>query len=390
MLPENPTSATLPPLARDVQVVPVSGRRAQRRFVHLVWSLYAGDPAWVPPLVREEYRRLSRRNPYFDHADCQTWIALREGRAVGRISAQIDRLYLQRYADGTGFFGQLEGENDPALFAALFATAEGWLRLRGMRRACGPFDLSINEQCGLLVEGFDRPPAVMMGHAPPFYGPRVEEQGYTGVRDLLAYRIRSDFSVPARLEAMVRRFDRRIKLRPLDPRRFEQDLALLQEIFEDAWSGNWGFIPFTAEEFRHLGKNLKALVDPDFVRFAEVDAAPAAMMVVFPNLNEAIRDLDGRLAPLGWLKLLWRLKVARLKTGRVPLMGVRRRFQGTPLGAALALRMIVSLRESVRRRGMEETELSWILEENKGMRTLIEAIGGTVAKRYRIYEKDLS
>jgi GNAT superfamily N-acetyltransferase len=302
----------------------------------------------------------------------------------------VDRLHLQRYGDGTGFFGMLEAQDDPVVFRGLFEAARDWLRRQGMRRILGPFNLSINEECGLLVEGFDTPPVVMMGHALPYYSTRLEELGFTGAQDLLAYRIRSNFAPPPYLDTLIRRVAARVHLRPLHPGQFARDLAIIQTIFEDAWSSNWGFLPFTAEEFSEVGRNLKLLVPPEFVRIAEVDGEPAAMMLLFPNLNEAIRDLNGRLLPLGWLKLLWRLKVRGVKTARVPLMGVRRRFQGSRLGAALALMMITSLQKTARRHGIEDVEMSWILENNKGMCSIIESIGGEPYKRYRIYQKDLA
>jgi hypothetical protein len=393
MRQDNPTDSAAAPAApretAEPEIIPVRCHNERRRFLELPYRLYRDDPAWIPPLRLERKIHFSTKNPFFGHAVGQTWIACRNGRTVGRISAQVDRLHQDRYGDRTGFFGLLEGEDDPAVFQRLFATAEDWLRIQGMRRVRGPFNFSINEECGLLVEGYDTPPAVMMGHARPYYSQRVTEQGYEKIQDLLAYYIQTDFTAPRHLDTLVARLGNRVRLRPLNTRRFQQDLAIIQEIFEDAWSRNWGFVPFTAEEFSAMGNNLRALVNPDFVRIAEVDGDPAAMMVVFPNLNEAIRDLNGRLLPLGWLKLLWRLKIAGVKTGRVPLMGVRRRFQGSRLGATLALMMITSLRDSVRQRGMMEAEMSWILEDNQGMRNIIEAIGGYSYKRYRIYQKHL-
>ncbi|MDK2963361.1 MAG: hypothetical protein PWQ29_755 [Verrucomicrobiota bacterium] len=375
--------------ADSVNIYPVQDRRTQRLFLNLPASLYASDSVWIPPLQLECRHQLSPRNPYFRHASFRAWIACRDGNPVGRISAQVDRLHIERYNDRTGFFGLLEARDDPEVFQALFDTAEKWLRDQGMRSVRGPFNLSINEECGLLVAGFDTPPMIMMGHALPYYPQRIEEQGYSGVQNLLAYRIRSDFAAPRYLDKMISRFGSRVRLRSLHLPAFDKDLAIIKEIYEDAWSGNWGFIPFTTEEFAELGKNLKLLVPSEFVCIAEVDGEPAAMMVVFPNLNEAIRDLNGRLLPLGWLKLLWRLKVTGVKTGRVPLMGVRRRFQDSQLGAALALMMITSLQPSVIKYGMQEAEMSWILESNKGMRNIIKMLGGEPYKRYRIYQKNI-
>lgn len=361
-----------------------------RAFLELPWSLYLHDPAWIAPLLLERRQQLSKHNPYFRHATFQAWIVRRGKQTVGRICAQVDQLHLQRYEDRTGFFGLLEAQDDPEIFQVLMETAQTWLRERGICRVRGPFNLSINEECGLLVDGLLTPPMVMMGHALPYYPQRIEQQGFSGVQDLLAYQITIDFAEPRYLDELVSRMAGNVRLRPLRLHAFEQDLAIIKDIFEDAWSTNWGFLPFTDEEFAELGKHLKLLVPPDFVCIAEVDGEPVAMMAVFPNLNEAIRDLNGRLFPAGWLKLLWRLKVRGVTTARVSLMGVRQRFQKSRLGAVLALMMITSLRPSVRRWGIEQIEMSWILEDNMGMRKIIESLGGTPYKRYRIYQKEIA
>jgi hypothetical protein len=315
---------------------------------------------------------------------------LRGARAVGRISAQIDQLHVQRYNDATGFFGLLEAEDNAETFQALFTVAEDWLRQQGMQRMRGPFNLSINDECGLLVDGFDSPPPIMLAHALPYYGMRVEEQGYAKEQDLLAYRVDPDFPPVRHLDALTRRVAGRVKLRSMRRDRFNEELEIIRSIFDDAWSENWGFIPFTTGEFEALGKNLKLLVDSESVRIAEVDGYPAAMIVLFPNVNEVIRDLNGRLLPFGWLKLLWRLKVVGPKSGRVPLMGVRRCYQGSRLGATLALMMISSLKDTCVKKGFKEVDMSWILEQNQGMSKIIESIGGIPYKRYRIYQKGLS
>ena len=373
-----------------LRIVPVSGRRMTSLFIKIPWSLYATDPCWVPPLLVERKWHLSDKNPYFKHAEFQAWIAWRGDRMVGRISAQVDQLHLHQHNDATGFFGFLEAEDNAETFHALFKTAEEWLRAKGMQRIRGPFSLSINDECGLLVEGFDRPPPIMLGHALPYYGKRVEEQGYVKEQDLLAYLADPKLAHQPHLEPLTKRFSRRVKVRTLRRDRFEEELEIIRDIFEDAWSENWGFIPFTLAEFTELGKNLKFLVDPESVSIAEVDGEPVAMMVMFPNLNEMIRDLNGRLLPFGWLKLLWRLKISGARSARVPLMGVRRRYQGTMLGAALALMSIAPIHEHACRKGIAEVDMSWILEQNKGMRKIIELLGSDTYKRYRIYQKDLN
>jgi hypothetical protein len=309
---------------------------------------------------------------------------------VGRISAQIDRLHLERYRDATGFFGMLEAENDGETFQALLKTAESWLHGQGMNRILGPFNLSINQECGLLVEGFDTPPFVMMGHARPYYGSRIEESGYHSEKDLLAYHIHSDFTMSRAMQAVTARAAKRVHLRTLRRSNFHKDIEILLDIFHDAWSENWGFVPFTNEEFELLGQSLKFLVFDDMVQIAEVDGAPAAMMVALPNINEAIKDLNGRLLPWGWLRLLYRLKIIYPKSARVPLMGVRQRYQNSLLGGALSLMLIEAVRKPGLKRGIREVELSWILDDNVGMRSIIEGLGGVAYKRYRIYGKNLS
>jgi GNAT superfamily N-acetyltransferase len=344
----------------------------------------------VPHLLLERQEQFSGRNPYFAHARSCFWLACRGTQPVGRISAQIDALYEAQYQDATGFFGLLEAEDEAETFHALLSTAEAWLRDQGMLRVRGPFNLSINQECGLLVEGYETPPMIMMGHALPYYEGRLMAEGYQGVKDLLAYHIATHFTPPALMQTVVSRAAGAIQIRPMRRSHLSEDLHILQEIYEDAWSGNWGFIPFTKEEFQHLGQSLRLLVEDEYVQIAEIDGVPAAMIVAFPNINEAIGDLNGRLYPFGWLKLLWRLKIKHPKTARVALMGVRKRFQGTALGAALAFMLIDAVRNHGIKRGVQAVELSWILEDNMPMRNMLAMIGGTPYKRYRIYEKILT
>ncbi len=372
-----------------LDIVKVDTRRALNDFIQVMWPLYRDDPAWVPPLILDRRMQLSPKNPYFEHATFSSWVAYRNGIPVGRISAQVDRLHLEQHQDATGFFGMLESEDNSETFKTLLATAENWLLAKGMRRVAGPYNLSINQELGLLVEGFDSPPMLMMGHALPYYAGRIEENGYRKEKDLLAYIIDSDFKHPRAMQAMLTRTKNNIQTRCLQKSNFKEELKIIRDIFNDAWSQNWGYIPWTTAEFEHLGKDLKMLVDEDLVSFAYVDDEPVAFMVILPNINEAIQDLNGRLLPFGWLKLLWRLKVKYPKTARVPLMGVRSRYHGSLLGAALAFSVIAALQSPATKHGIEKLELSWILEDNKGMRDILLAISGRVYKTYRIYGKDL-
>ena len=372
-----------------LHIVKVENRKTLNEFIRLLWPLYKDDPAWVPPLILDRRMQLAPNNPYFEHALFSSWVAYRNGKPVGRISAQVDQLHLEQYRDATGFFGMLESEDNSETFKTLLATAETWLRKKGMRRVAGPYNLSINQEVGLLVKGFDTPPVVMMGHARPYYAGRIEENGYRREKDLLAYIIDANFKHPRAMQAVVARAQNRVVTRSLRKSDFKAELNIIRDIFNDAWSQNWGFIPWTDAEFQHLGKDLKMLVDEDLVSFATVDGEPAAFMVILPNINEVIRDLNGRLLPFGWLKLLWRLKVQYPKTARIPLMGVRSRYHDSLLGAALAFSVIAALQPSAIKHGIKKLELSWILEDNKGMRNILEAIGGRVYKTYRIYSKEL-
>jgi hypothetical protein len=375
--------------ATPVRVAVVDGRHALGEFLRLPWSLYADEPAWVPPLLVEQRRQLSPRHPYFEHAHARLWVARRGRTAVGRISAQIDRLHLERHHDDTGFFGMLEAEDDAETFGALLGAAEAWLGEQGIRRVRGPFSLSINQECGLLVEGFDTAPAVMMPHGRPYYAARLEQQGYAAAKDLLAYRIDRDVKMPDVAPALLARAAGNLTVRPLRRSRFGEEVDILRDIFEDAWAANWGFVPFTGREFADLAGTLRRLVPDEFIGVAELEGVPAGMIVLLPDVNQVIRDLDGRLLPLGWLKLLWRLRTGRVRRGRVVLMGVRARYQHSPLGLAMALALIDAVRQAGLRRGLTEVELSWILDDNAGVLRLVRTLGGTLSKRYRIYDKAL-
>lgn len=377
------------PIPRDwgvISVRPVTGLRELWAFVNLPWQLYQADPHWLPPLRLERLLHLSRHNPYFEHGQACYWLAWREGRPVGRITAQIDQL---EQGAGTGHFGFLEAEDDLRVFSALLDAAEDWLRDRGIRQVTGPFNFSINQECGLLVDGFDSPPVVMMPHNPEYYRRQLEAAGYSKAKDMLAYWVNSDFEWPRVMTGLLKRFRNSINIRMLDRENLKQEVSLLREIFNDAWAGNWGFVPFTESEFNEIGTLLKLVVERDWTWIAEVEGEPAAFIIEIPNINEISRDLNGRLLPLGWLHAMRRIRKHQIQSARVPLMGVQRRYQNTPLGAALAYRLIGSLQEPTIKKGIPGVELSWILEDNKGMDTILRSIGCWDYKRYRIYGKQL-
>ncbi len=379
-------------VAGGIEIVPVDGRGTLDRFIRLGERLGRVDPHYVTPLRSERRAALTPRgNPFFAHAEAMFWIARRDGKDVGRISAQRDHLGATGPAGPAGSFGMLAAVDDPAVFAALFATAEGWLAARGLALVNGPFSLSINEESGLLVDGFDTPPMLMMPHDPPYVAARLVELGYRKVRDLYAYLCDTSAALPPAAAAMVARgLPANVVLRPLRMSQVERDVTALVGIYNDAWEDHWGFVPITEQEVSHMARAMRPLLHERLVWFAEVDGQPAAFGLCLPNLNAAIRDLSGRLAPFGWARLLWRLKVSGVASARVPLMGVSRRFAAGLLGRLLSLHIVESLRREARARGITSCELSWVLEDNLPMRHLAEAVGGRPYKTYRIYEKTLA
>ena len=373
-----------------VEIREVTGNQDLNTFIRLPWNIYRNDPNWVAPLITERKQAFSPNHPFFKHANWQAWIAYRDDIPVGRISAQIDQLHLEQHDTKAGFFGLIEAEDDEEVFAALFAAAENWLRQQGMHQSIGPFNLSINQDLGILIEGFDRAPYVMTGHAAPYYGRAIENCGYAGVQDLLAYELSSGtLTIPRVMQALIKRSGERIKVRNFDRRNKQAELNSMRDIFNDAWQNNWNFVPFTEEEFSAIGKEMLMVVPDDFIQIAEIDGEDAAFIVLLPNINEVIADLNGRLLPFGWAKLLWRLKVNFPKSGRVPLMGVRQKYQNTRFGPALAYMTIKGVVDAGKAKGLERVEMSWILEHNHGVRNIIESVGGEITKRYRMYEKEL-
>ncbi len=377
----------------SITIVPVETARQWHDFHHLPFKLYRDDPHWVAPLLLErKFHFQAKHNPWFAHGRAAFFLAYDGTVPVGRITAQIDHLHLERYQDATGHFGFIEAIDDQAVFDALLKAAEDWLRGQGMKRAIGPVSFSLWDQPGLLVEGFDTPPSVMMNHHLPYYAGRILADGYTQAEDLIAYRYGPD-APTATLDKLLARAMRggEVTLRNIrmDKEHFESEVALLLDIINDAWSDNWGYVPMTKAEIDDLAGILKVLLRPGDVAIAEYQGKPAAFAAIFPNLNEAIRDMNGRLFPFNIFKLLWRMKVTRPKTARMPMMGVRKSLQSSPVGAALALSVIRSVRDFNFSRGVVDSELSWILARNDRVRHVIEMVGGVPYKTYRLYEKAL-
>ncbi|HEV2147334.1 MAG TPA: GNAT family N-acetyltransferase [Longimicrobiaceae bacterium] len=361
-----------------------------RPFVDLAWKINARDPSWVPPLRMAVEGLLDRRkHPFHQHADAAYLLAERGGEAVGRIAAVVNHRYNRFHGDRTGFFGLFECADDAEAARALVEAASAWLRERGMERMMGPMNLSTNDELsspGVLVEGFDAPPAVMMSHNPPFYARLLEGAGLGKEKDLLAYWMASP-EPPARAVAAMERLARRIgvRIRSVRMKELKEEVRRVQEVYNAAWSQNWGFVPMTEAEFEHMAKEMRPVVDPELVLLAEKeDGEPVGFLLALPDLNRAFRHLpDGRLFPFGLFRFLWHRR--RIDSLRVLTLGLKPGYQHLGLGAAMYLHAF----RVAAARGYRTGEGSWILEDNLEMRGAMEKMGATPYKRYRVFQTPL-
>lgn len=381
----------------DLTITPVSSKADRAAFVDLPWAIYGNDRNWVAPLKNEARDLITPgKNPFFSHAKAQYFLARRGSRVVGRVAAHIDELALsmpveQGMGPGTGNFGLFEAE-DAQVGAALIETAEGWLRAQGMTRVLGPISLSIWEEPGLLIEGHDHPPTVMMGHNSPTYQAMIEGAGYGAVKELKTYELDITREFPPLIQRIIQSGEKnpRITIRKVDKAKFHAEAAIILGILNDAWGRNWGFVPITDEEVAFTGKKLKPIVYEDLIMIAELDGEPVAFMMTLPDLNEVLKPLKGSLLPFGWVKLLRWLRKPQVRTMRVPLMGVVQRLQSSRMASQLAFMMIEYIRRAaITEYGGSRGEIGWVLEDNQGMNAIADAIGSHVNKRYVIYEKTL-
>lgn len=374
-----------------IEIVEVASPADLKAFIRVPINLHEGKENWIFPLEFDAMERLSRKkNPFFQFGEAQYFLAKKKGQIVGRISAQVNNLYLERYNNKTGQFGYLDAVDDPAVFAKLIEAAADWLRKKGMACMQGPFQLSINEESGLLVEGFDTPPAMLMGHAEPYYGGHVESCGLRKCKDLHAFKVATNEGTNARIDRLLKKSNTgEVHIRQMNLKKIDHEIQQVFEIFEDAWSDNWGYVPFSQGELKHMAESMKLILKPELALIAEIEGESAGMLICLPNVNEAIADLRGKLLPLGWLKLLWRLKIKGLNSGRVILAGVRKKYHGTMLATNALGGMLAQLRDNAEELGYDYGELSWVLEDNKPVQRLLAMGGYKPYKTYRIYEKEL-
>ena len=375
----------------------VLGAADRKAFIALPYRLYASDPHWVAPLKSEVAAQIDpEKNAWFSHAEVQLMLAERLGRVVGRISAHLDTLALtmpaeQGFGPGVGFWGMFEAE-DRATADALIVAAEDWLRAKGMTRSIGPISLSIWEEPGLLVQGHDHSPTVMMGHHKAEYQGWVEARGYTVAKELRTYDLDITSGFPKIVNRIIQSGERNesIVIRRVDKSRFAQEAAIILGILNDAWSDNWGFVPLTQPEIDDVGKKLKPIVYEDLIRIAEIDGEPVAFMITLPDLNEPLKPLKGHLFPFGWLKLLMWLRRPKARTMRVPLMGVVKKLQSSRVAGQLAFMMIEYIRrDAVSKYGATRGELGWVLDDNAGMVAIADAIQSKVNRVYAVYQRDI-
>ena len=378
----------------NIEIKPVETKSDRKKFVKLLWKIYQNVPNWIPPLIMERMAAIDeKKNPFFQHAKVKFWMAYKNNEPVGRISAQIDHLVHIHHGLNTGHFGYFDCIDDQDVADALFNTATTWLKEEGMDEVIGPFSLSINEETGLLVEGFDTPPKLLMGHGVPYYETLITNYGLSKTKDTWAYKL--DISkeiLPPLVQKVVDKAVERgqVTFRPINMNKYEEELKIILDIFNDAWTGNWKYLPFTEAELDHAVKELKMIIREDFTYIAEVDGVPQAMMVTLPNINEIIKDMNGKLFPFGIFKLLWRLKIKpSFKTVRVPLMGVRKEYQNSRLSGVMSFGLFEYCRQSAIKIGCNEAELSWVLEENTRLSKLLETVGCVKYKTYRLLRGSL-
>jgi GNAT superfamily N-acetyltransferase len=363
----------------------------RQRFVRLPWQIYAGDPLWTAPLLLERKEFLNRRkHPFYQHGDATALLALRRGRAVGRILVSDDPNFNAAHHDNAGCFGMFESPDDPEVAHALLDAAAAWLLARGRNRILGPIDYSINYTCGLLVDGFGMPPRLMMNYNPPYYPQLLESWGLVKAKDLLAWWFDRDENRMASWRHRVERLAVRsgVRVRPMRKRDLLSEVRHLHAIYNQAWKNNWGVVPMTLAEFEHMARQLVPLAVPELLLVAEVEGKPVGFSITLPDFNEVLPALDGRLFHYGLPIGLWRLwrGLKRIKTARLLALGVLDEFRRRGIAELLILR---TFDYGAQVMGYTGAELSWTLEDNALVNHTIEAVGGRRYKTYRIFDRSL-
>ena len=370
-------------------VTPVQSKADLRAFVQFQYDLYRGNPAFVPPLRKDTYHALNpHKNAFYEHGNIQPFLARdASGAVVGRIAAIRNGMHLQKYNDGVGFFGFFEAKDDPDVFRALIDAAAGWLKSQMLTAMRGPTNPSINDIAGMLVDGFGYPPSVLMPYNAPYYEARLSELGFERAMVMHSYFVHQKYLTIDKMRRgvdLVRRRYPTLRTRPIDMRRYDAEARLILDIYNEAWSDNWGSVPMTEAEFRQLAKELKQIIEPELVVFVENEGVPIAFAVSIPNINQALKHVpEGRLAPLGLPKLLAYATFGAINEIRMPLMGVRKAYRGRGIDAVVILQSI----DNGLGKGYNACEMSWILDNNTAMKNALEHLGGIRDKTYVMLEK---
>ncbi|MEP3891080.1 MAG: hypothetical protein ABJN69_11515 [Hellea sp.] len=379
----------------SLEILPVEGKAMVRRFLAVPDVVYADDVNWRPQLGFERAAHLNpAKNPGAASLENrQLFLAVIEGRDVGRIAAFINPAHNLHAKANDGFFGFFDCAAEANIGAALLEAAEAWLSSRKVDKMIGPTQWSTNEESGLLIDGFDTPPVVMMPHGQPAYQSMIEGQGFTKATDMFAFQadLNAGYPRPKMTQMMVKSAERNkdIVIRPMRPSKFMDDVNIVMDVFNDAWSENWGFVPFDDHQIEHMAKEIKPIMFKEGMWVGEYKGEAIAYIWMIPDLNEAIRDLKGSILPFGWAKLLWRLKISGVKQARIPLMGLRKEYHNTRTGLSIVAKLCETVFEAAREKGFTHCELSWILEDNPGMISICEQASAKAYKTYRMYEKTL-
>jgi hypothetical protein len=376
-----------------IEIVPADGLLNFLAFCRLPRLIYKDQPGFAPPLDAERWTMFAHKlNPHFKLVQSQTWLARRNGKLAGRISAQIyDEAYTPRGASRAQF-GCLDAIDDDEVVAALTGAAEDWLRQHGATVVHGPFSPSVNSETGLLVQGFDATPMVFMPWNPAYLGEALERQGYQKARDLISYRYdvgEKDREASARILSRPE-WRKRLNIRTLNLKDLGKEAETIVDIFNDAWSENWGFVPFTLAEFMSSADGLKLVMPPEGGFMIELDGEAQAFGIILPNLHEVTADLGGRLFPFGLPRVISRIRNHAFTSGRLALFGIRRALHRKAAGGAVILAFIEEMRDRSKSSSIEHVEFGWVLEDNFGMRRPIELSGARIDKVHRVYEKSLA
>jgi len=370
----------------DIEVIRVETAKDLNRFVRLPWEIYKNDPNWVPPLIRDVKFKLDRaKHPFFDHAKMEMFLAIRGKHVTGRIAAIVDERHNEFHEEHTGFFGMFECIENYDVAQALFSTAENWCREKGMDRIRGPVNLSMNDECGFLLEGFDSSPVIMMTYNPKYYLDFSDRYGFVKAKDLLAF-LKGKVGVVGRIEKIVERVRRKenVVIRHMDMKRYLEEIEIIKDVYNEAWEPNWGFVPMTSKDIDLMAKEMKPLLEPEMVLFAEVDGQSVGVSITIPDYNQVLKKLNGRLGPIGMLKFLY---YKRKITGtRGIVFGIKKEYQKTGINAVL----YYDTEMAGARLGYTWCEMSWNLEDNDMINRFDEAIGGELYKKYRIVEKSIA